>query len=478
LKTIWKIFNYLDWRQWEREKRIGFFINISVGIAVGGIFLYFSHLQRMEKLFNATIDRMIHKETAAFMNRWERCVIDASKGKECSLVRNRFSDKIVFIDIDHDTYMKWGEPLIFQRSRIADFIRVAEKNDAKVVVFDILFDYPSFAAHEDYELRSVLEEMTRRKSSLKIVFPVILRNTDRTIKKNIYEDIIDRNPNFQCGVPYLSLSKTDKVIRYIRYYDVADTGKGEKRVLWSVPLLAWALYKDTLQHLKNLEPAIINDVKLNRREHYGIERAGQRRIDVSNSELFSNRIRFSLLPPGTLDGEGNLFTERILPDELDALQKELNNKIVIIGTSSKDKEGWYPTPIGEMAGFYIIGNAINMMVSNWQVRDTPLWVTFLLEFFLIVTASYLFVYFRAKTVRRGAAFLVIAVLVPVTYYFYSTYGIFINVVVIFMNCIFPILAMNWKTSTEDIKETVLTIQKYYGNVKIFIMNRRSRRKRS
>ena len=149
MKTIWKIFNYLDWRQWEREKRIGFFINISVGIAVGGIFLYFSHLQRMEKLFNATIDRMIHKETAAFMNRWERCVIDASKGKECSLVRNRFSDKIVFIDIDHDTYMKWGEPLIFQRSRIADFIRVAEKNDAKVVVFDILFDYPSFAAHED-----------------------------------------------------------------------------------------------------------------------------------------------------------------------------------------------------------------------------------------------------------------------------------------------------------------------------------------
>ena len=201
-------------------------------------------------------------------------------------------------------------------------------------------------------------------------------------------------------------------------------------------------------------------------------------MDVSNSELFSNRIRFSLLPPGTLDGEGNLFTERILPDELDALQKELSNKIVIIGTSSKDKEGWYPTPIGDMAGFYIIGNAINMMVSNWQVRDAPLWVTFLLEFFLIVTASYLFVYFRAKTVRRGAAFLVIAVLVPVTYYFYSTYGIFINVVVIFMNCIFPILAMNWRTSTEEIKETVLTIQKYYGNVKIFIMNRRSRRKRS
>lgn len=426
----------------------------------------------MEKLFNATFDEMIHKETASFLNRWERCIKDASQGKECAIVRNRFSDKIVFIDIDHDTYMKWGEPLIFQRNKLAHFLKMAEKNGAKVVVFDILFDYPSFTAHEDYELRSLLEDMTRRKSSLKIVFPVILKNTDRTIKKSIYEEIINKNPNFQCGVPYLSLSKTDKVIRYIRYYDIADTKEGEKQVIWGVPLLAWALYNDAIQQLKNLEPAIINDVKFNRKQYYSIDRTGQRRIDISNSELFSNRIRFSLLPPGTLDSEGNLFTERILPDELDALQKELNNKIVIIGTSSKDKEGWYPTPIGDMAGFYIMGNAINMLVSDWQVRDSPLWVTILLEFILIITASYLFVYFRPKIVRRSAALLVIVVLAPITYYFYATYGIFINVVAIFINCIFPIIAMNWKETTENIKEGILTIRKYYAKAMAFIANRK------
>jgi CHASE2 domain-containing sensor protein len=470
LKKIWKIFNCLDWRRWEREKRIGFFINIFVGIAVGGIFLYFSHLQRMEKLFNAAIDTMIHKETIAFMNRWERCVNDESKGKECSVVRNRFSDKIVFIDIDHDTYMKWGEPLIFQRSRIAYFIKVAEKNEAKVVVLDILFDYPAFAPQDDAELRSVLEEMTKRKASLKIVFPIILRDTDGTIKKNIFEDIIDRNPNFQRGVPYLSMSKTDKVVRYIRYYDIADNVEGGKRVAWSVPILAWALYNDTMQQLKNLEPTIIDDVKLNRKQCYTVESADQHRLNISNSELFSNRIRFALLPPGTLGGEGNLFTERILPDELDALQREVRNKIVIIGTSSKDKEGWYPTPVGDMAGFYIMGNAINMMVSNWQVQDAPIWVTICLQFLFIITASYMFVYFQPKTVRRGAAFVVMAVLAPLTYYFYSTYGIFINVVVIFMNCVFPMLAMNWKTTTSNIKEDMETIQTYCGKVKTYVIN--------
>ena len=438
---------------------------------VGVVFFYFSHLQRMEKLFNIAIDEMIHKETTSFMHRREGCVNDVSGGKSCKAVRNRFSDKIVFIDIDHETYVKWGEPLIFQRSKIAHFLRTAEKNNAKVVVLDILLDYPSFAAQEDAELRSVLEDLTRKKTPLKVVFPIILRNTDRTIKKNIYDDLIERNNNFQRGVPYLSLSKSDKVIRYIRYYDIADTLEGEKKVVWSVPLLAWALYNDTLQQLTNLEFVIIDDVKFKRKQQYIIEFADQQRMVVSNNELFSNRIRFSLLPPGTLGGEGNLFTQRILPEELDALQNELRNKIVIIGTSSKDKEAWYPTPVGDMAGFYIIGNAINMMVSNWQMQDAPLWVTISLEFLLIITASYLFVYFRSRTVRRYSTLLVITALIPITYYFYSTYGIFINVVVIFMNCIFPILAMNWKTTTENFKADVLTIQKYYTKIKRFIMNR-------
>jgi hypothetical protein len=366
--------------------------------------------------------------------------------------------------------MKWGEPLIFQRSRIADFIKVAEKNEAKVVVLDILFDYPSFTPQDDAELKMVLEDMTRRKSSLKIVFPIILRDSDRTIKRNIFEDVIDRNPNFQCGVPYLSLSRTDKVIRYIRYYDVANSAKEEKQVVWGVPILAWALYNDAVRQLKNLETDIINDMKSSNPDHrYSIEINNKSRIDITNSELFSNRIRFALLPPGTLGGEGNLFTERILPDELDALQKEVRDKIVIIGTSSKDKEGWYPTPVGDMAGFYIMGNAINMMVSNWQARDAPVWVTICLQFLFIITASYAFVYLQPKTVRRGAAFLVVAVLAPVTYYFYSTYGILINVVVIFINCVFPMLAMNWKTTTREIKEDIKSIWMYYNKMRAYIV---------
>lgn len=430
----------------------------------------------MEKLFNTAIDHMIQKETAAFMNRWERCVHDASRGKECTVVRNRFSDKIVFVDIDHDTYVSWGEPLIIQRSKIAHFLKVAETNGAKVVVLDILFDYPSFSPEEDNDLRSVLEDMTRRKSTLKIVFPIILRDSDRTIKRNVFEEVIDRNPNFQYGLPYLSLSKTDKVIRYIRYYDVASTAKEENQVVWGVPMLAWALYNDTMRQLKELEPLIIHDLKANKNHRYSIEINNKSRIDITNSELFSNRIRFALLPPGTLGGEGNLFTERILPDELDALQKEVRDKIIIIGTSSKDKEGWYPTPVGDMAGFYIMGNAINMMASNWQVKDAPIWLTVSLQLLFILAASYMFVYFQPKTVRRGAAFLVIAVLTPVTYYFYSVYGIFINVVVIFMNCVFPMLAMNWKSTMKDVKKDIETIRTYYGKMKVYSVTLMSKKK--
>jgi hypothetical protein len=87
----------------------------------------------------------------------------------------------------------------------------------------------------------------------------------------------------------------------------------------------------------------------------------------------------------------------------------------------------------------------------------------------------MFVYFQPKTVRRGAVFVVMAVLAPVTYYFYSTYGIFINVVVIFMNCVFPMLAMNLKTTARDIKKDINMLWTYCEKAKNYAMSLSSKK---
>ena len=446
-----------DWRPWDKDRKTSFFINLALGIAVGTAFFVISHLQFMEDFFNSTIDRMIRYESIAFMNRWRKCITAPAKTGGCDILRDKFTGKVVFIDIDDDTYVKWGEPLIFPRDRIARFIALAEKNGAKVVVLDILLDYPSGSPAGDKALRSVLEEVSKKKSPLKIVFPTMIRRSDGTARRNVYDSLIDANPNFRRGIPYLSLSKTDKVVRYIRYYDTINKRNGEQGIIWSVPVLAVALYSDDMERLAGLEAEILRSsgyAPWGRR--HVLELSGGKKLVIGNNELFSNRIRFAVLPPGIFNSEGNLFTERILPDEVDALQGELKGKIVVIGTSSPDKEGWYPTPVGDMPGMYIIGNAVNLMLGDWQVRDTPLWVAVLLEFFIIVLASYLFAHFTPAVVRAitvGTGFVLV---IPITYYFYSVHGIFINSTLLFINALIPLLGMGWHDMLRTVKKAIRT----------------------
>ena len=449
--------HYLDWRPWERDKKISFFINLALGIAVGSAFFIISHLQVMEDFFNSTIDKMIRYESMTFLKKWQKCVTTPDTATGCNAIRGKFTGKIVFIDIDDNSYVKWGEPLMFPRDRIAHFIALAERNGARVVVLDILLDYPSGSPAGDKALRSALEEISRKKSPLKIVFPTMIKKSDSTVRRNIYDAIINENPNFRRGIPYLSLSKTDKVVRYIRYYDTVNTRNGEKGIIWSVPVLAVALYSNDMERLAGLEAEILRSPghALWGRRHV-LELSGKKKLVIGNNELFSNRIRFAVLPPGVLNSDGNLFTERILPDEVDALQGELKDKIVVIGTSSQDKEGWYPTPVGDMPGMYIIGNAVNLMLGNWQIRDTPVWVSLILELFIIVLASYMFAHFRPTIVRFTTVTVGFVLVIPITYYFYSAYGIFINSALLFINSLVPLLGMGWHDILRTVKKVVRT----------------------
>jgi hypothetical protein len=409
----------------------------------------------MENLLNSTIDKLIKKEATAFMKTSEECLRRPSHDMECEGLRRKLSNHIVFIDIDNDTYSGWGEPLFIPRNKIAHFLKLADKNKAKVVALDILFDYPSNNAGEDAELRRCLEDITKRKSAVKIIFPTIKGSTNNKIKKNIFDDVIDKNPNFYRGFPYASFSKSDRVVRYIRYYNIAKRSDGKNVVLWGVPTLSVALFTNDFSKLRALEPKILDDFEHQRTEKYSIELSNKALLEIANNELFSNRIRFALLPPGTFGRGGNLFSERILPDEIEALQQELRDKIVIIGTSSPDKEGWYRTPVGDMAGIYIIGNAMNVLLGNWQVRDAPPWVVFLVDLLVILFAGYLFVHCHPSVARTIAMIFASVLLVPITYYFYVKYGIVINTIFFFINMVIPVMAMGWYRIQENIKKLAI-----------------------
>ena len=109
------------------------------------------------------MDKMIRKETAAFMKIPEcRIPSPSLDPAECARLDKRLSKDIVFIDIDNSAYTGWGEPLFIPRNEIARFLKLADKNEARVVALDTLFDYPSYNPGEDAELRSVLKDLTNK----------------------------------------------------------------------------------------------------------------------------------------------------------------------------------------------------------------------------------------------------------------------------------------------------------------------------
>ncbi len=339
------------------------------------------------------------------------------------------------------------------RDKLAHFLGLAEKNGARVVILDVLFDYPSPIPAEDRALRKVLEEMTRNSSPVHVIFPTLTSRVDGTLKKSVFDDLIARNPNFHRGLPYVAFSQTDRVVRYLRYYDIVKDRDGKSQVLWSTPVLSVVLFTGDAAKLASLQESILRDLEQKKSDAYTLRLSSGGTLDIYNREIFSNRIRFSLIPPGVLDSQGNLFTERILPDELDAMQTELRDKIVVVGTSSADKEGWYPTPVGDMPGMYVIGNGINMILGDWQVRDAPLWVGITLQGFIIIFTAFMLINFKQGVVHVVSVILIVGLLSPATYYFYRTHGIFINSPQLFFNALMPVLCMGWHKVFKKKKDT-------------------------
>ena len=436
-RKIFFLVSLLDYRQWDRRRKIQFGTNLVIGMCICGAFHFLERTTYGEKILNSVFDKMTKRETSQAISRSKDCLGKQAGDPSCDKTAVWASNNLAFIDIDTSAYRQWDEPLIIPREKVAHYISLADKNSARMVVLDLLLDYPSQDKIGDTLLRKTLEDLTRRRSPLAIIFPVTIRATDRTVRPLIYEDIISRNPNFHRALPYVSISSSDKVVRYMKQFEQIKMRDGSQGIIFGVPLLASVILQGEFGQLNKIETRIIQDLKLSsgKERVYEISFKDGRRLLIENHELISSRIRFTQIPPGIMQSAGNLFTERILPDELEPLQSELQGKLVIIGVSSPDKGDILPTPVGDMPGMYIIGNAISTLAGHEQVVPPPDWVRLALEFIIILIAAFLFLYTNSIAIEVTLSVLMVTLLVPATYYFYVSFGVFIN-------AIFPVMGMS------------------------------------
>lgn len=433
MKRFW---TYIDFTAFPRRRKIHFFINIFVGIVIAVFCHLLEHTDWGEATINKAFDFVIAREARDSAQSMEQL-----EGRG----HNRISDKVEidFVEIDHETYKKWGKPLVTPRDELARTIETVYKGGAKVVVVDILLEDKD-CCHPEYDrqLRKVLENMTDEKAATNVIFPVRL-GKEGDIRENLFGDLIDKNPNFHRAVSNFSASPADKVVRYWVPYEIVKND-GKNRVLWHMSFLAAILAHGKSRELEDVENQVARQ-PFQQPHHFKLENAREIELSADRDDLYRNRIRFLLIPPNTLKGHpgGNLFQE---VHRLDEVQYGVfRNKIVVIGNTSPDAGDIHPTPAGNMAGMYIVGNAINTIIQGIQPSHPGEVWRFLLEAVEVVLAAYLFLHFRtfsAATLGVGAVLLIFGGL---SYYCFFRSGVFLNF-------IFPVAGMGFHRTIANIEE--------------------------
>jgi hypothetical protein len=233
------------------------------------------------------------------------------------------------------------------------------------------------------------------------------------------------------------------VVRYWVPFETVKNGS-DNTILWNMPFLITMLAEGKEREIKEFEKTI-KAGSFHKAHHFTLDHNGGITISPERDEIYCNRIRFLLVPKNTLPGHpgGNLFDTVYQVDEI--RHATVRDKIVIIGNSSPDAGDMHPTPVGTMAGIFVIGNAINTISRGLQPSHSPLWLNMVIEAIIVIMAAFLFLYFHSFLAQILGSAILILTLGFVSYYFFLYTGIFLNF-------IFAVIGMSFHRTIANIEE--------------------------
>lgn len=308
---------------------------------------------------------------------------------------NESYDDIYFIDVEHSDLKEAGFPDHMPRKKLAEFTRIADRNSAKVVVIDVLLEYPSSNAEEDQFLRSELARLSKEKSTMKIVFPVKMKADGTGPSSTIVDDFINKNPNFYRACIGTIGSKTDRKVRKMNFFETFHGKNNSLELIWSIPFLATVLYEGKELMLEDFRNELLSSQGESPWYSQGFKFPISKGQNISfNKSMESDLIRYRLIPQGVIDSThpGTLYDKKIVPSILPFVRDTLENKMVIVGSSASYLRDIHSTSIGQLPGMYILGNATNTLVQGMQIKtDLPLRVIIEAIMILIFSAFLLYI---------------------------------------------------------------------------------------
>jgi hypothetical protein len=441
----------MDFRRFPARKRAHFFMNLVIGLAI----VIGLHFLQETRWGESTLDK--------FMDLF----ISTESGKAGRVQKGIGDSPILFVDIDHETYKRWGEPLITPRDKLADILRILHDAGAGVIVLDILLEGDDCLKENDQKLLDVLRRIQLdERSPTKIILPQRI-GFQGELKKSLFDVLFEPGPSpgaptlqkLYRATPVLSATGADNIVRYWNLYERYRCGDGRPEIIWGYPIAAVLLaVEGSLKGLDAFGEILKKEQGRPERDHERLRLSTGKIVKLPHekSHLYLQRLRFLLVPKRSakdafgepdIGAQGNLFQTVVGFEELNHYRDAFKGKIVVVGNSSPDVGDIHKTPVGDMAGMYILGNSIYTILAKEQPSPPPVWLSIAIEVAVIILAAYLFLYFTSLLAQVIASVVILLLFGYIGYLYFLRTGIFLNFV-------FAIVGMGFHETTKDIEEAI------------------------
>jgi CHASE2 domain-containing sensor protein len=315
------------------------------------------------------------------------------------------NSKLHFIEIDTDVLQSWKAERapVVPRDKLKSLLIKLNTTRPKVVFLDIFLDYysnPYNLSQEDKELQETIRTLIET-SDIKFIFPIKI-TSDEMVHYPYFRDYLKKyeNENVVYGIPTTYKYEGDTKERYLLYHRDVNQKRYYSVVLYSYLLM--------------------NGISPNNLDKQDGIKINNRYIKFKNRISLNDRIRFFLLDPkryAIFPGDiSNTKATDIHSSSLPA------GSLVYIGGNSPWKGDMKDTPVGKMAGVYLLGNCY-LTVVNEQMAFSP-W-----KYPILIAISIFLALFFTYIESRYSFYIKAALAMSLYYlgvYLFESYSVFMS----------------------------------------------------
>lgn len=342
---------------------------------------------------------------------------------------------IVLVEIDDATHLKWGEPAVTPRDRLAALLTIAIGAGAAVVVVDIDLSQKSASEQADRALEEVIStevksaKQQRRASRIVLSRRLVTEDDQNQRFRRLYFETIDEKVvGVQAGAATFIRDEDLVIRRWHLVQPACYKGKGDAAHSLQLLVTATLFNAQTELEQARLRLAAVacspaNDLPGDRhlnlqfREGYAVPLDDESVVSRMNFKFNWETHRHGDLGKlETLRGNRTLLTlPAMLVEQYAATDaaSAMQDAVVVVGNTHYDSKDFHLTPVGEIPGVLLVANAIYSLLDSGVMPEPGKAVTVATEVLAIALLAGVFTVFSTKYALWVGCLAVLFALLPV-----------------------------------------------------------------